>query len=51
MIKRFFSLRALLIVLCCAVFLGRVLLGGTDSETVSADNQTAKAAAAESYTA
>ena len=50
MTKRVFSLRALLIVLCCAVLLGGVLRGGADSGTASAAGQDAEAPAAESYT-
>ena len=50
MIKRFFSLRVLFIVLCCAVFLGGVLLGGANSSTASAADHGTETSAAESYT-
>ena len=50
MIKRFFSLRVLLIVLCCAVFLGGVLLGGANSNTASAADHGTETSATESYT-
>lgn len=50
MIRRFFSLRALLLVLFCAVFLGGVLLGGADSGTASSADHAAEAAATTSYT-
>ncbi|MBR1566898.1 MAG: hypothetical protein IJ649_09055 [Oscillospiraceae bacterium] len=42
MMKWFFSPRALLIVLCCAVLLGGVILGGADSGEASAADQAAE---------